>query len=511
MLRKIKQIGGLNPKDLFFCFSSALLLILPFNNGKLWIFAWFAFGPLFFVLRGKNKLQAFLFSYIAGLIFWAGTIYWLIHVTLLGQVILILYLALYFGLFGLIVSAYPLPTTYYLLSIPAAWVLLEYCRSHLMTGFPWALLGYSQYQNLAVIQIADITGAYGVSFLVMMVNVVIYSVIDSRFASACPIGRVNSSKRKFIFISLICIFITLAYGYYKIYRTPDTGHRTPIKISVIQGNIPQELKWYKGSRDFIINKYLRLTKEASKDKPDLLIWPEASLPVVLEDEPEYFARVNNLAGETGIPLLLGAVTTKKGFYYNSAILISSNTKQFTQYNKLHLVPFGEFIPLKGVFPFLEHIAPIGDIEKGKDFTFFTLQSTYYLLPTKFSVLICFEDLFPELSREFVKRGANFLVNITNDAWYKRTSALEQHFQASVFRAIENQVYLVRSANTGLSGFISPQGKFIALDKFSDSYYTEEIIPGPAKISFYTRFDDVFVLICGIILLIGGMYVRPKSS
>ncbi|MFH1397514.1 MAG: apolipoprotein N-acyltransferase [Candidatus Omnitrophota bacterium] len=501
MLRKIMRRKVL--KDLFLGALSAVLLALSFSGANLEFLAWFAFGPLFFVLRGKNKFQAFLFSYITGLIFWAGTIYWLIHVTLFGQIILILYLALYFGFFGLVVSAYPPSTTYYLLSIPSIWILFEYIRSHLMTGFPWALLGYSQYKNLGVIQIVDITGAYSVSFLIMMVNVLIYQLIFQR--------RISFSR---FIVPILILAGVLFYGYFRL-TLPTTYYLLPtkLKISVIQGNISQELKWHKGSRDFIINKYLKLTKEASKDKPDLLIWPEASLPVVLEDEPEYFTRVNNLAEETGIPLLLGAVTTQKGFYYNSAILISPNTKRFTQYNKLHLVPFGEFIPLRDTFPFLQTIAPIGDITSGLEYTVFFLPSSSKLQAPSpeahFGVLICFEDLFPELSRKFVKGGANFLVNITNDAWYKRTSALEQHFQASVFRAVENRVYLVRSANTGLSGFINPQGRFVCLDKFSDGHYTKEINPGSGKMSFYTRFGDVFVLICGIIIIF-SMLTKSKK-
>lgn len=502
---KVQGAGCGVLKDFLLCLLSALLLVLPFNNGKLWVFAWFAFVPLFLVIQGKSKFQAFILAYIAGIVFWAGTIYWLIHVTLLGQIILILYLALYFGLFGLFLVSinYELLTINFI--IPSAWVLLEYCRSHLMTGFPWALLGYSQYKNLAVIQIADITGVYGVSFLVMMVNVAIYSVIGLRLA-------VSGSKRRFIFISLICIFITLAYGYYKIYRIPNSEQRTPIKVSVVQGNIPQELKWDAMSRDYIINKYLNLTRQAGQDNPDLLIWPEAALPVVLEEEPEYFLRVNSLTEEIGISLLLGAVTTKDSFYYNSAILVAPGTKRFTRYNKLHLVPFGEFIPLRDILPFLQTIVPIGDINPGKEYTIFTLPPSSRLQTPGFGVLICFEDLFPELSREFVKRGANFLVNITNDAWYKRTSALEQHLQASVFRAIENRVYLGRSANTGISGFINPQGIFVCLDKFSDGYYTKEINPGPGKMSFYTSFGDIFVLICGIIIcLMGVRHGRIKNS
>ncbi|MBU2222178.1 MAG: apolipoprotein N-acyltransferase, partial [Candidatus Omnitrophica bacterium] len=359
--------------------------------------------------------------------------------------------------------------------------------------------------------ISDIAGVYGVSFLVMLVNAAIVEIIWSIRSSAWPRMRA--------IIILISLFLlpVLGYGYFKLIPPSlpagEAGtiyNSSSIRISVIQGNIPQELKWNEKAWDFIIDKYFRLTKEASKDKPDLLVWPEASLPVVLEDEPEYFSRVNSLAEETGIPLLLGAVTTSGSFYYNSAILVYPGKEHFTQYNKLHLVPFGEFIPLRGTLPFLQTIVPIGDIAPGRNYTVFTLKPTYYLLPTKFSVLICFEDLFPELSREFVKRGANFLVNITNDAWYKKTSALEQHFQASVFRAVENRVYLVRSANTGISGFIDPFGRTICLDRFRDAYYVKEINPGTGKISLYTRFGDVFVLLCGIIALIGTATIFLKA-
>src|SRR3989338_9828412 len=168
MLRKINQPQSIVyslwsiVKPVSLCLLSAVLLILSFPGCNIWVFAWFGFVPLLFVIRNKSKVKAFLLSYLTGVIFWAGIIYWLIHVTLPGTIILILYLALYFGIFGL---TYNLQlTTYNFLTIPALWVSLEYMRSHLLTGFPWALLGYSQYKNLALIQIADITGAWGVSF-----------------------------------------------------------------------------------------------------------------------------------------------------------------------------------------------------------------------------------------------------------------------------------------------------------------------------------------------------------
>ena len=167
-------------KSLILCLASAGLLILSFPDFNLWPCAWFGFLPLFFALEGKSKAKAFFFSYFIGVIFWSATIYWLMHVTLPGTIVLILYLALYFGLFGIIFSYFRFQTSGSLLLLPSSWVLLEYLRSHMLTGFPWALLGYSQYLNLPAIQIADITGAWGVSFLIMLINVGVYSLVRGR-------------------------------------------------------------------------------------------------------------------------------------------------------------------------------------------------------------------------------------------------------------------------------------------------------------------------------------------
>lgn len=489
MLREIKL-----PllKTLFFCLLSAISLILSFPNFNIEVLSWFGFVPLFFAIGNKSKWKAFLLSYLAGIIFWAGIIYWLIHVTLPGTIVLVLYLALYFGVFGFIIAiSYSLPAINRIIFIPSSWIILEYLRSHLFTGFGWALLGYSQYLNLPVIQIADITGAYGISFLVILGNVAIKEVLGGKKQKKELLNAVTC----FLFLGVI-----IAYGYYKLNQTPNTKHETPIRISAIQGNIPQELKWNASSRDFIINEYFYLTRQAAKDKPDLIIWPEAASPVALGEEPGFFEKLKGLAKEVNTPLLLGTIAFDStamhtgGVYYNSALFVSREGKFLRKYDKLHLVPFGEYIPFRKIFGFLETITPIGDITAGKNYTVFEI-------PHKFSVLICFEDLFAELSREFRKKGARFIVNITNDAWFKQTSAPYQHLQASVFRAVENRVFLVRAANTGVSGFISPSGKIISLvhDKFgrnifSRGYGTQDIVVSEEKFSFYTRYGDIFIIV-----------------
>ena len=510
----LRQINSVLARQIFLCLSAAILIICSFPAANIEIFAWFSFVPLFFALKDKTRLQAFLLSYFTGIIFWSGSIWWLAHVTLAGTILLILYLALYFGLFGLIITSteHPAcrsgrraPSTGWLF-IPSLWVLLEYLRAYLLTGFPWALLGYSQYLNLPVIQIADITGVWGVSFLVMLVNVVIAQVLDSRFW--VPGQKETKIKLKILASFFLLLSLSLAYGYYKLNLIPITPacpagrqHLTPVKISVIQPNIPQDLKWERSSRDYIISRYVDLTHQASQDKPDLIIWPEAALPVVLEEEPVYYEIVKDLVRKIKIPLVLGAVTLRDKLYYNSSLLVSADGQTSDIYDKLHLVPFGEYIPLRKALSFLETIAPIGDITPGKEFRVF-------LKPARFSVLICFEDLFPEISRRFVREGAGFLVNITNDAWYKKTSAAYQHLQASVLRAVENRVFLLRSANTGVSGFIHPTGKIISLVQgghgeniFVSGYRTENVfVNKEGVLSFYSRFGDIFILLLFIFSL-----------
>jgi apolipoprotein N-acyltransferase len=472
---------------------SSLLLALPFSFGKLWILAWCGFVPLFCALRNKNSLQAFFLSYLSGFIFWWLSIFWLVYVTFLGTAILITYLAIYFGLFGfLFFYLARVSAIRQIFLLPSVWVLLEYLRSHLLTGFPWALLGYSQCLNLPVIQIADIAGAYGVSFLVLAVNVCIYQLISRKTTKACQLS------------AIMLLAVTLVYGFYKMQPLTNIPDQASLRISVVQGNIPQELKWDARNDDFILQKYLSLSQEVVKTMPHLIIWPEAASPQVLAYQD--ISAQQFFTPDLKVPLLLGAVVSENNNYFNSALLFSSNGKLAGRYDKIHLVPFGEYIPLKDTFSFLRTVVPIGEITAGRAFTLF--QIPYPQGPgtdsVKFGVLICFEDLFPELSRNFVRRGADFLVNITNDGWYKRSPAAFQHLQASIFRAVENRRYLVRSANTGISAFISPQGKVVSFleDRlkrkiFIEGYDTQDISLLRQPPTFYSRYADFLIFFLSI--------------
>ncbi len=518
-----KCARGQPAKEVVLCVFSAALLVLSFPDFNLEILAWIGFVPLFFALRNKSAFKSFFLAYFAGAVFWSGTIYWLIHVTPAGLIILVLYLSFYFGLFGSILSfftRYALRVTRHdflltLLFIPSLWVVLEYLRGFLFTGFPWIPLGYSQYLSLPVIQIADITGVWGVSFLVMMVNTAVYSVIGCR----CT---VNGVIRK-IAVPLLCLIFVLLYGYTRLSdfsgSARDTRHamrNTALRISVIQGNIPQEMKWDRSAGEFIIEKYMGFTSASLARYPDLVIWPEAAFPFVLAGENDY-SPLPSLLKKFDVPFLVGAVTSERLQYHNSVLLIAERGMVVDSYRKIHLVPFGEYIPLRGVFGFLETIVPIGDFFPGAEHTVFTLPRAADI---HFGVLICFEDVFPGLSRRLAREGADFLVNMTNDAWFGKTSSPYQHLSASVFRAVENRLPVVRCANTGVSGFVSPAGKIISLvrDKQGEHIFiggigTETILLKERPLSFYSRCGDVFVAVCGIIFVCGISiaFMRSRSG
>lgn len=505
---------------------SAILLMFAFPNFNLRYLAWFGLVPLFFAIEKVKSLKAFLLSYITGAVFFLGAIYWLVHVTLPGMIIVALYLALYVGFFGALSSIYIRRIldrgshTPLLFFVPAVWVVFEWLRSNLLGGFGWALLGYSQSRNLPVIQIADILGAYGVSYIIVMVNTAVFLTIKMAMSKKKP-GTV-------ILAAALLIFISLYYGYYRL-NNIFTGEK--LVVGVAQGNIPQDQKWDLDFREEIFRKYEGLTNELARQRPDLIIWPETSVPAYIGTDPVSLERVKSLAANIRTTLLVGAPREErlkdKASYYNSAILFDEDGSVLERYDKTHLVPFGEYVPLKGILSFVENFAssPIGDFTRGEKYTVFKFtvkrrtQSkdvTWRLIKkVRFSALICFEDIFPQLSRRFVKEGATFLVNITNDAWFGRTSAPYQHAEASVFRAVENRVNVIRSANTGLSCFIDQKGSVTesvsegGKDIFVSGFKSAEITLTETR-TFYNIYGDLFVYLC-IFLLIISLVRAPKLS
>jgi apolipoprotein N-acyltransferase len=502
-------------KDLLLSLLSGVLLILSFPNFDLEFLAWFAFVPLLYAIHGKTPLRAFTLGFLTGLISYLGIIYWIIvavhtygNVPLLVSAVILLllvgYLSLFTGTFGFLTRVVPLSSGIQtILFFPILWTALEYLRSFLLTGFPWANLGYSQYLNLPFIQMADMTGPYGPSFVILLVNTTLFWILLQWINKTFPVREVV--------VTLFVLLSAMIYGYLKMGMIDQQMLRQPsLKVALIQGNIDQSVKWEESFQKETLKIYEKLSLKAAEQRPDLIIWPETATPFFFQQAREYQPMVLDIPNKTNAFLLFGSPSFKgergKVNYYNSAYLASPAKEITGRYDKIHLVPYGEYVPLGEILSLGSLGEGIGNFKSGKVIYNFSIPQG------KFGVLICFEIIFPDLCRRFVKSGADFLVTITNDAWFGRTSAPYQHFTMTVFRAVENRVFIARAANTGITGFIDPRGRIIQKGEI----FVEEAMNGTIRLSkkktIYTRYGDVFAWVCsGLSLLLLGYALSQKRN
>jgi apolipoprotein N-acyltransferase len=436
---------------------------------------------------------------------------------------------MYVGVFGLafilIRVRWGLPAAF--VSAPFLWICLEYLKSNLsFMGLPWLLLSHTQYQYPYIIQVAAFTGAHGISFLIVMVNATL-AVVALKIGShlkrnSSPSSRLPSRGEMLgmIICTLTLILLTLLYGWTKL---SSSGDISEFKVAVAQGNIAQARKWDREYAGYIMDTYADLSRQAAADQPDLIVWPETATPGSLSQNRRLNAQVRSLAKEISIPILLGSSLQQKfGHkadakfeYKNSAFLIpaTNDAVRHQRYDKIHLLPFGEYLPLKGTIPWSAIDIPnITGYTAGEAFTVFEMPNV------KFAVTICWENIFPELVRQFVKNGAQFIVNITNEAWFGRTAAPYQFLSMSVLRAVENGVFVIRCANTGISGFIDLRGRVyerIANEQGQDIFIrgvrTATILPQNSK-TFYTCHGEWIVglaIVVSIIFLIPSLSVKRR--
>lgn len=502
-------------KDILLSLFSAVLIILSFPDFDLEFLAWFAFVPLFYAIDGKTRLRAFFLGYVTGLISYLGILYWIIvavhtygniPLILSGFVLLLLvgYLSLFTGTFAFLTRVVSLSSGIQtILIFPILWTALEYLRSFFLTGFPWANLGYSQYLNLPFIQMADITGPYGPSFVILLVNATLFWVVRQWINRTFPVREVV--------VSLLVLLISMIYGYTRM-RTIDQQmlQQPSLKVALTQGNIDQSIKWDESFQKETLKIYERLSLKVAEQHPDLIIWPETATPFFFQQAKEYQPMLLDIPNKTNAYLLFGSPSFKvergKVNHYNSAYLASPSKEIIGRYDKIHLVPYGEYVPLGEILPLGSLGEGIGNFKSGKEIYNFSIPQG------KFGVLICFEIIFPDLCRRFVKQGADFLVTITNDAWFGRTSAPYQHFTIAVFRAVENRVFIARAANTGITGFIDPRGKILQ----QAGIFTEEAMNGTIHLSkkktFYTLYGDLFAWVCSALaLLLLGNALHQKRG
>jgi len=491
-------------EKLLLALLSGLLLTAAFPPGPFSWVAWIALVPLFISLEGIPARQAFTFGFVFGLAHNLTLVYWVVFVmqhygnlpmpVSVGILVLFaMYLALYPALFSFLYACLRGP--FYGLRVAGLWVVLEFTRANILTGFPWCLVGHSQFLRVPVIQIADLVGVYGITFIIILVNSAAYTLFFKRSAR-------NILAE--IPVSLLLLALTLAYGYGRLSEAERPG--AAVNVAIAQGNIDQSVKWNPAYQAKTIETYRNLTLSARSFGPDLVVWPETAVPLFFQDGGALAEIVAETAKDAGAPLIFGSPAyggPREAFhYYNRAYLVSHRGEVMDTYEKIHLVPFGEYVPLKRYLPFVRRlVVSTGDFRPGEN-----------LAPLRFpeaaaGVLICFESIFPEPARSLTKNGAELLVNLTNDAWYGMTSAPYQHFSMAVFRAVENRRPLVRAANTGFSAFITARGNIVQVsDLFSETILTERVELGGPSLTLYTRYGDVLPLALLALALIQAGYV-----
>ncbi len=498
----------MNKRDLLPALLSGIFMAAAFPSLNIQALGWVCLVPLLTAVWRLDPFRGFLLGSIAGAVFHLGLIYWItVSMTVYGGLpwfcsvpILILF-SLFLGLF----TGLPLCVCCavkkklgwgFTATLPFTWTAVEYIKSWLLTGFPWDNLAYSQFQVLPLIQIADITGVYGVSFVLVLVNCTAAAMLQAfMHKKKVPVAEIATS--------LALVGMALGYGYQRVTANSTPPHGSPVKICLVQPNIPQDLKWDPGYLTATLEKLRILTHACIAERPAMVIWPEAATPFFYQAEETYRAILAEIVRETGVHLLFGSPSYEEipggQQFFNSAFLLSPRNGIVGKYDKIHLVPYGEYVPLQRFFPFIQKMVEgISDFSPGRDIQNMSLAGC------RFATLICYEIIFPDLVRRFVDRGAQFIVNITNDAWFGATSAPHQHLAMAVFRAVENKRCIARCANTGISAVIGPSGAIIRQTNIFTEAVLSDMIYCIQQRTVYTRYGDIFALLCvaaGILFVI----------
>jgi apolipoprotein N-acyltransferase len=440
-----------------------------------------------------NTRHAFLLGLTTGIVYFTGTLYWItlvmavygglpMWIAAILNGALIAYLALFPALFAIVMGrALAAFGARALAAAPLVWVATELGRTYILTGFPWVLLGYSQVEVLSIAQLASLVGVYGVSALVAAVS-----------AAAANVVVADSGERlRPVAVVAGLLLIVGVWGSRRVDAAEWTRAGEPIQVGLVQGNVDQGQKWNPALATSIFTNYLDMTRQAINRGAQLVLWPESSTPFYFEEARDQADadRLRALARQARVPILVGSDQIEKGAppkYFNSAFLIREDGSTGGVYRKMHLVPFGEYVPFKRMLFFA---APL--VEAVSDFSEGDQPVLLPLDGHRISTSICYEIVYPHLVRQFVAGGSELLTTITNDAWFGRTSAPYQHFAQASMRAIEAGRYLVRSANTGISGIVDPYGRVLARTPI----YQPAVVVGEARFlrttTVYTRIGDVF--------------------
>lgn len=466
--------------------------------------AWFSLVPLFFAMKGSPPRRAFMLSAVAAFVYYGLSLWWIytamntyghlnpfisLGVLILMLVVVATHISLAPFFSSWIENKCGIKSFW---TLPLFWVVFEFSRNYTpCNGFPWGNITNTQYAYLPVIQIVDVVGIYGLVYLMILVNAWIADQIKYRH-------KFLAGKTVMVAVLLVT---TIVYGYIRIGEIDKRQSTWPgIRAAMLQGNIPQDEKIQTGNEVGQLAPYTKFTQAVAESNVDLILWPESGYPWLVPTSADKIPAEH--LGIGGLPLkkdpyiifgglsVEGNVLSADRKIYNSMVMVDKNGDILGRYHKFHLAPFGEYVPYKELLFFAKKlVAPVGNFEAGKNLT--PLFTDNYQI----GGIICYEDIFPEISRALVKNGANFIAVITNDAWFGRSSAPFQHLAISVFRAVENRRWLIRAANSGVSAVVDATGRIISRTDIFEAGMIVSNIRLASGTSLYTRFGDWFAWLC----------------
>jgi apolipoprotein N-acyltransferase len=485
-----------------------VLLALSFPKYGHPAVAFIALVPLLVALRRASVRGGFTLGLIAGFIHYAGTVYWTgatvstfgglpVIVAAFVAGLLALYMAAYIAVFGAITAL--LVRRFQLAGLwlaPAVFVTMEYLRGMLIGGFPWIPLGNTMVTFLPIAQLASVLGVQGLSLFVATLNVgfAVASISTGR-------ARTLAAATSILLIAGVSVWGGLRLAS----NTLTQG--APIRVGLIQGNIAQNDKWNPARAPMILDRYLQLSQQAVEQGAQFLIWPESSTPFYFENDPSGGV-VRGMVRTLGVPLLLGSDEEEPGEppkHYNAAFMLDTHGTTAAVYRKIHLVPFGEYVPFQRLLFFVGPLVEaVSAFSRGTRVTMMPVEGHMV------STAICYEITYPALQREAVRNGSEMLTTITNDAWYGESSAAFQHFEMAAMRAIEQGRYLVRSANTGISGIIDPYGRVL----IRTSLFETAAVVGEARFvqakTVYATIGDLAAQLSAAVVMAALAYALGKK-
>jgi apolipoprotein N-acyltransferase len=481
-------VAGFSPRsnrrvrvEVLYGILSGLLLTLSLPKPDLYPLAWIALVPwLLVLLRDPNPRPVAFVSYVAGFVFFTGTFYWMTETMIIygglsyisavgiGLLFAVVYSLcfLVFGL-GLHLAITRFGPRGIFIAAPL-WVTIELIRTYFFfSGFPWMLSGYALVPYMGILQIVTVTGIYGLSFIATAVNsAVAYAIVQRSKAWLAATAA-----------AVVVMWFLPILG--------ETRSGDPVPVRIVQTNISLNQPWVQPEAGHLLDE-LGTLSTSNESKPRLVVWPETPAPFYLSDDADFRARMQGIARKAGAYFLVGYIGMLGEDPSNSAALLSPEGNVISRYDKMHLVPFGEYIPLKRLLFFAESFTKqVGNFAAGTEYTISPVDGH------RISTAICYESIFPDLMRRFVKQGSELFVLITNDGWFGESSAPFQHLRMGVVRAVENRRYMVRDANTGISAIIDPYGRIESSTRIGVRTILDGTAHFRSDLTFYTRYGDVF--------------------